>query len=182
MRGAAVAFGVMVWSAALVACGGGSSTEATTPGAAATTTVSDDIPRISPIPMTTPPTAPAPQDTPAGPPTPVPAAGPGCDEAPARIVEMINAAFANGEHLENMQSVSGPSGMVIVGANIVDPSGTRVSSADSWVMSGGAIYGLSSDARRHTLVPDGRDLIPDWPTFNDAVGECVIAATRAANG
>lgn len=96
---------------------------------------------------------------------------------------MINAAFTDGEHLENMQSVSGPSGMVIVGGNIVDPSGKRVSSADSWVMSGGAIYGLSSDARRHTLVPDGRDLIPgNWATYNDAVGECVVAATRAANG
>ncbi|MDN4519601.1 hypothetical protein QYF68_17520 [Mycolicibacterium austroafricanum] len=98
-------------------------------------------------------------------------------------MEMITAAFTNGEHLENMQSVTGPSGMVIVGGNIVDPDGTRVSSADSWVMSGGAIYGLSSDARRHTLVPDGRDLISgSWATYNDAVGECVIAATRAANG
>lgn len=95
---------------------------------------------------------------------------------------MINAAFTNGEHLENMQSVSGPSGMVIIGGNIVDTAGTRVSSADSWLMSGGAIYGLSSDARRHTLVPDGRDLIPgNWATYNDAVGECVLAATRAAN-
>ena len=95
---------------------------------------------------------------------------------------MINAAFTNGEHLENMQSVTGPSGMVIVGGNIVDDGGTRVSSADSWLMSGGAIYGLSSDARRHTLVPDGRDLIPgNWATYNDAVGECVLAATRTAN-
>lgn len=73
--------------------------------------------------------------------------------------------------------------MVIVGGNIVDPTGMRVSSADSWRMSGGAIYGLSSDARRHTLVSDGRDLIPgNWATYNDAVGECVVAATRKANG
>lgn len=50
-------------------------------------------------------------------------------------------------------------------------------------MVAGEIYGLSSDARRHTLVPDGRDLIPgNWATYNDAVGECVVAATRAANG
>ena len=96
---------------------------------------------------------------------------------------MVDAAFADGEHLENAQSVRGPSGMVIVGGNIVDTAGTRVSSADSWVMVAGEIYGLSSDARRHTLVPDGRDLIPgNWATYNDAVGECVVAATRAANG
>ena len=143
----------------------------------------DDIPRISPVPIPVPSDTAAPPSTPAAPNTPVPAAGPGCDEAPARIVDLINAAFTDGEHLENTQSVSGPSGMVIVGGNIVDPAGTRVSSADSWLMSGGAIYGLSSDARRHTLVPDGRDLIPgNWATYNDAVGECVVAATRAANG
>lgn len=174
MRGTIVALGIVA-SSALVACGGGSGTDATT---TSTGMAAGDIPRISRVPMTTPP--PATATPPAG---PVPAAGPECGEAPARIVEMINAAFTNGEHLEHMQSVSGPSGMVIVGGNIVDATGTRVSSADSWVMSAGAIYGLSSDARRHTLLPDGRDLIlGNWATYNDAVGECVMAATRAANG
>lgn len=173
MRGTIVVLGIVA-SSVLIACSGGSGTDATTTTAAAAV----DIPRISPVPITTPP-----PPTPAPPAGPVPSAGPGCGEAPSRIVEMINAAFTNGEHLENMQSVSGPSGMVIVGGNIVDASGTRVSSADSWMMSDGAIYGLSSDARRHTLLPDGRDLIPgNWATYNDAVGECVAAATRSANG
>lgn len=178
MRGIAIGFVSIAVSVALVGCGGGSSTDVAT---TTTTTASaaDTIPRISPVPMPVPSNTPAAPSTPIG---PVPAAGPGCDEAPARIVEMINAAFSNNEHLENMQSVSGPSGTVIVGGNIVDATGTRVSSADSWVMSGGAIYGLSSDARRHTLVPDGRDVIGDWTTYNDAVGECVVAALRAANG
>lgn len=105
----------------------------------------------------------------------------GCHDAPARIVEIIDAAFTNGEHLENTQSVPGPAGMVVVGGNIVAADGTRVSSQDSWVMSNAQVYGLTSDARRHTLLPDGRDLIPDWPTYNDAVGGCVGIATRAAN-
>lgn len=181
MRGIAIALGIISASAALAGCGGGSSTDATTTTPTTTTLAADDIPRISPVPMPVPSESPAPTIT-AVPNTPIPAAGPGCDEAPARIVALINAAFADGEHLENMQSVSGPSGTVIVGGNIVDATGTRISSADSWVMSGGAIYGLSSDARRHTLVPDGRDVIGDWTTYNDAVGECVVAATRAANG
>lgn len=174
MRGFAVALGIMATSTVLAGCGGESTVDTTI----STASAADDIPRISRVPMTAPPTA-----TAAPPMTGLaPAAGPGCDTAPAQIVEMINAAFTDGEHLENVQSVRGPSGMVIVGGNIVDTAGTRVSSADSWVMSGGAIYGLSSDARRHTLVPDGRDLIPgNWATYNDAVGECVIAATRAAN-
>ncbi|MGD9517826.1 hypothetical protein [Mycolicibacterium sp.] len=179
MRGIIVVLGIAA-SSALVGCGGGSGSDATT---STTRAANNDIPRISPVPMTTPPTNPPPlPGAPAAPNTPAPATGPGCDEAPARIVDLINAAFTDGEHLENAQSVTGPSGMVVVGGNIVDPTGMRVSSADSWVMSGGSIYGLSSDARRHTLVPDGRDLIPDWTTYNDAVGECVVAALRAANG
>lgn len=182
MRGIAIALVSIGVSAALVACDGGSSTDTATTTPTTTTAAADGIPRISPVPIPVPSDTPTPPNTAAAPNTPVPSAGPGCDEAPARIVEMINAAFTKGEHLENMQSVSGPSGTVIVGGNIVDATGTRVSSADSWVMSGGAIYGLSSDARRHTLVPDGRDVIGDWTTYNDAVGECVVAATRAANG
>jgi hypothetical protein len=95
---------------------------------------------------------------------------------------MINASFTNGEHVENEQSLMGPSGTVIVGGNIVDASGTRVSSSDSWVMSGGTVYGLSSDARQRTTLVDGRGVLGDnWTNFNDAIGECVQAATRAAN-
>lgn len=172
MRGFAVALGIMAASTVFAGCGGGSSTDATT---TPTASAADTIPRISPVPIPVPTSA-----TAAAPATTAPA---GCDEAPARIVDMVNTAFTNGEHLENTQSVTGPSGMVIVGGNIVDAAGTQVSSADSWVMSGGSVYGLSSDARQHTLLPDGRDIIPgNWTTYNDAVGECVVAATRAANG
>lgn len=164
--------------AVLVGCG---STTSNTSGSTtrAVNTTSDDIPRISPIPIT-----PQPATSVVVPPENVnpPAAAAGCDQAPAKIVDMINASFTNGEHLEMTQSVRGPSGTVIVGGNIMDPDGTKVSSSDSWLMSGGAIYGLSSDARRHTLVPDGRDVLGDnWPTYNDAVGECVQQAERTAN-
>lgn len=97
----------------------------------------------------------------------------GCSAAPAKIVEIINASFTDDEHLEQGQSVDGPSGTVIVGGNIVSNTGDRVSSHDSWLMSGGKMFGLSSDARRHTLLPDGRKMLVDWSTYNDAVAECV---------
>ena len=176
MRGIAIALVTIAASTTLGGCGGSGTDDTATP--TTTTAASDDIPRISPIPMTTPPTATA---APA-PTRPVPAAGPGCDEAPAAIVDMINAAFTNGEHLENALSVPSPPGTVVVGGDIISPTGEKVSSADSWVMSGGAIYGLSSDARQHTLVPDGRDVIDDWTSYNDAIFECVLQSRRAANG
>ncbi len=175
MRGILTAL-VAVSLAALVGCGG---TTSNTSGSSSTSTTSDEIPRISRIPIT-----PTPNTSVAVPPERVNprAAGAGCDPAPAEIVEMVNRSFTNGEHLEMTQSLSGPSGTVIVGGNIVDRDGTKVSSSDSWVMSGGAIYGLTSDARRHTSVPDGRSILGNkWPTYNDAVGECVQEAERTAN-
>lgn len=74
----------------------------------------------------------------------------GCEDAPAKIVGLIDESFTDGERLENTQSVTGPSGMVIVGGNIVGEDGERVSSSDSWLMSGGKVFALSSDARRRT--------------------------------
>lgn len=113
-------------------------------------------------------------------PAPIPAAT--CSDAPAGIVAMIDAAFTNGEHLENAQAIELPKAMTIVGGNIVNPDGTRVSSQDSWLFSGGVAYALTSDARRHTILPDGRDLLYfDWTTYNDQVGTCVGRATKAAN-
>lgn len=96
-----------------------------------------------------------------------------CHEAPAKAVEMIEASFTNAEHLVNTQSVYGPSASVVIGGNIDNADGSRMSSRDSWLLRGGVLYALTSDARRHTLLPDGRDLLNDWTTYNDAVANCV---------
>lgn len=107
-----------------------------------------------------------------------------CHEAPSVIVETINAAFTNGEHLEHAQSVNGSHAETYVGGNIVDAGGTELSTQDSWVLSNGVVYALTSDARRHTTLPDGRDLKThefDWTDYNDGVGKCVGDAARAAN-
>jgi hypothetical protein len=72
--------------------------------------------------------------------------------------------------------------MVVVGGNIFDATGEKESSQDSWVMNSGIVYALTSDARRHTLLTDGRDVLGDrWSEYNDAVGRCVGAVERAAN-
>jgi hypothetical protein len=106
---------------------------------------------------------------------------PSCSPAPAAIVDMINAAFTNGEHLEHAQSVEAPKAVTFVGGNIFGADGTKASSQDAWLVSGGQVYALSSDARRRTLLPDGRDLATDWPTYSDEVGTCVGDVERAEN-
>lgn len=107
------------------------------------------------------------------------AAAAACDEAPARVVEMINAAFTNGEHLEHAQAVRGPNAMTFVGGNIYDAAGERVSSEDAWVLSNGAVYALTSDARRRTLLQDGRDLDQNWTQRVEPLGACVSRVARA---
>ncbi|MFD6197230.1 hypothetical protein ACFWE3_11050 [Mycobacteriaceae bacterium NPDC060252] len=123
--------------------------------------------------------APVPAEPSAGAPVAASPAAVGCKGAPAKIVDIINSSFTDGERLEQSQSVDGPSGTVIVGGNIVSTAGERISSHDSWLMSGGKVFGLSSDARRHTLLPDGRKVVADWTTYNDAVGACVGAQNVA---
>lgn len=166
-RGAVIAIAT---GAFMAGCAGGcmvsgtSDVSSKTATTTVTRTVGDGIPRSSPVPIAS-----------AGPPS----GGSGCGEAPAKVLDVINASFTNGEHLENAQSIPGPSGMVIVGGNITAPGGDRVSSQDSWVMSNATVYALTSDARRHTMLPDGRRLIDNWSDFNDAVGRCVGIATSS---
>lgn len=138
----------------------------------ATPTFGAGIPRISPIPIPVPPGM-----------TTAPAAS-ACDETPARIVEMIDAAFTNGQHLEDVQALDGPRASIYVGGNIVNAAGERESSHNAWLYANGQIYALTKDARRDTLFTDGRDLAPadffsdDFATLSD----CITNLTRARNG
>ncbi|MEC4837542.1 hypothetical protein R2362_23970 [Mycobacteroides chelonae] len=103
-----------------------------------------------------------------------------CRSTPTKLVEIIDAAFTNGEHLAHTQSVDGPSGSQIVGGGIVAADGTTESNRDTWVMRGGAMYALTSGARRHTTLPDGRGDWA-WESYSDSVGACVDRVERAAN-
>ncbi|MCV7173869.1 hypothetical protein H7I41_28500 [Mycobacterium manitobense] len=104
-----------------------------------------------------------------------------CTEAPTAIVDMINAAFTDGEQLEHTQAVNAPDATTYVGGNIFGADGTKASSQDTWLVSNGAVFAITSDARRRTLLPDGRDIDPAWGQYNAAVYQCVGQVERAAN-
>lgn len=109
---------------------------------------------------------------------------PPCRPAPPVLVDMINSLFTSGEHLEHTQSVHAPDATYI-GGNIIGADGRKVSSQDTWVELDGAIFAITSDARRRTLAPDGRDLAGidmEWPTYNAAVNECVGVVERQSRG
>lgn len=172
MRGKFLATTVTVALAAvLVGCGSEQSGNA--PDATTTRTMADNIPRISPIPI------PVPSDMT----TPSPAAAAGCDEAPARLVELIDAGFTDGQHLEDVQALDGRRASTYIAGNIYTAEGVRDSSHNAWLYVNGEIYALTKDARRDTLFTDGRDLIPeDFFSSDDwsDLGECINAAARAA--
>ena len=151
--------------------------------------LADDQPKDSAAPITQLGPPPGPPTTRAATSTAPPPAAPAkmelpCKPAPQTIVAIIDAAFIDGQHLKHAQSVEGPQAMTIVGGNIFDAAGIKESSQDSWVLFNGGVFALSGDARRQTLLPDGRDLDPifwDWPQYNDAVGKCVGAVERTEN-
>lgn len=91
---------------------------------------------------------------------------------------MINAAFTDGEELVNSQSVDGPDSMTYIGGNI-DKAGSRESSGDVWLLSDGVLYALSSDARRRTMLPDGRDLASAGDDYGSELINCVGRADSA---
>lgn len=101
-----------------------------------------------------------------------------CKSAPTAVVAMINAAFTDGEELVNSQSVDGPDSMTYIGGNI-DKAGSRESSGDVWLLSDGVLYALSSDARRRTMLPDGRDLASAGDDYGSELINCVGRADSA---
>lgn len=103
-----------------------------------------------------------------------------CKEAPERVVDIINSQFTNGEHLAHAQSVEGTNAETFVGGNIMSGE-TKVSSQNTWVLRNGAVFALTSNARRYTMLPDGRKLVTDWSDFNAMVSECVGRVERTAN-
>lgn len=112
-------------------------------------------------------------------PTPQPVDPVPCQPAPPNIVEIINASFADGaSQLRNAQAVELPQAMTYIGADIYQGD-ERVSSQDRWLVSGGAVFAISPDARRRTLLPDGRDLLPmDDYDERQSLDACVLQESR----
>ncbi|OBB33577.1 hypothetical protein A5792_10670 [Mycolicibacterium peregrinum] len=99
-------------------------------------------------------------------------------------VDVINGGFTAGERLVDAQAVNGAQATYI-GGNIQGSDGAKYSSQDAWAMTNGQVYALTSDARRRTTFPDGRDIAvlnDEWADANSALGACIGAAERARNG
>lgn len=117
-------------------------------------------------------------------PRPLPAS---CNTPAPSVVAAIDAAFIEADqHLEDAFLVYGADDVAYIGANIMDSTGTRLSSADVWAQSNGIIYSLSGDARRRTSFPDGRRAldISAGDEFGTAVSDCIQISiiNRNANG
>jgi hypothetical protein len=106
-----------------------------------------------------------------------------CDEAPAVIIDMINAGFTDGQYLEDVQAVNGPKASTYIAGNVMSADGERDSSHEAWVYSDGKVYALTKNARRDSLFTDGTDLFPEF--FSDeyvTLDNCITNVTRAKNG
>lgn len=113
-----------------------------------------------------------------------PTASGDCGQPPDGVKELIDGSFNGGEKLQDVFAVSGPGNLIYVGGNIIGSDGTKESSADVWLVKNEGIYvvySLSSDARRRTTWPDGRDLASAGDQYGAAVQDCVTSAERARN-
>lgn len=98
------------------------------------------------------------------------------------VVDQIDSAFADGvSRLEHAVAIELPDAMTYIGADIfIDDK--RVSSWDRWLVGGGVVYGISPDARRRTLLPDGRELLPldiaEDVAYRNVLDACVLQRSR----
>jgi hypothetical protein len=103
-----------------------------------------------------------------------------CQEAPAAVVDAINAGFSDGLHLEDAQSLDGPDGSTFVGGNIVRPDGGPWASYQGWIYLKGVAYALTEDARVSGRFPDGRDVtsLDYYKDQYQRLANCVINVAR----
>lgn len=107
-----------------------------------------------------------------------------CQAAPATVVDIINGSFLDGaSRLENAQAVELPDAMTLIGADIYTGD-SRASSWDRWLVSDGVVYAMSPDARRRTLLPDGRKLTAglDDYDYRESLDACVLEQSRQRTG
>ncbi|ROZ52979.1 DUF2510 domain-containing protein [Rhodococcus sp. WS1] len=106
-------------------------------------------------------------------------------KVPARsVIDQIDASFIEADqHLKVVFMVYGRKDVAYIGANIMNSAGDRVSSADVWAQSDGMIFSLSSDARRRTAFPDGRQLldINAGDQYGSAVSDCIMISVINRN-
>ena len=116
----------------------------------------DDSSAAAPPPMTTRPIVIGGTATTAA--VPATAARAGCERAPLGVIATINDSLTAPGALTETAMVTDAQGRQWIGANITH-DGTKLSSADVWVVNGGIIYALSGGARGNSTLHDGRHLL-----------------------
>lgn len=95
-----------------------------------------------------------------------------CQPAPAALVQLINAAFTDGEQLDHPAAVNGPNDATYIAGDITKAKEV-VSHADVWLSQHGALFALSSDARKRTILADGRDIAYAGDEYGSAAQACI---------
>jgi hypothetical protein len=109
----------------------------------------------------------------------------GCTLATDDDVTSINTGLTGKAVRIDEAFVADVEGRRWINANVYDRDGSRLSSADVWVIVGGNVYSLSGSARDLSSFPDGRDL-PGHPSAGDPVAytlqqDCVVPYLQAKN-
>lgn len=111
---------------------------------------------------------------------------PGCEPATPTEVQVIEAGLTGkAKRLGEAFAAVDAQRRRIISANMYPATGDRMSSADVWIIADGKIYALSSDARKSSSFPDGRQL-PGNPSAGDEISfqlqGCIVNSLRAENG
>lgn len=113
---------------------------------------------------------------------------PACLDAPAVVIDIVNASFTDGERLRNAQAVEIPSGRTYVGGDVTRADGSRLANRQVWLVDGPVVYAISEQARRHTLLPNGRDVESSYPlsvdlsAYKGELWNCVARADALGPG
>lgn len=108
-----------------------------------------------------------------------------CTAASEQLLAQIEAGITEaGLRLADGYIEQGEAGSQYFGANFFDEEGKRVSSADVWLLKGGVVYSLSSDARSRSSFPDGRRSpgASAGDEFGQRVQDCVTADILSGDG
>jgi hypothetical protein len=109
----------------------------------------------------------------------------GCQPAPRPLIERVERQLAGDAVAIRLAYVTDDEqGRMLLGASIYADDGNRVSSGDTWIVSGAEIYALSGSANQYSRFPDGRGDLPDNPSpgFVEAQqlqDDCTIPAISA---
>jgi hypothetical protein len=109
-----------------------------------------------------------------------------CTAADPVDIATIEASLIGEAHALDRVYIQELRGRRYIAGNILDSTGERLSSADTWVSEGPELYALSSSAEDYSTAPSARDR---WPAILAESGDveielarCIIAAGRADAG